>query len=109
MPTKAEMEQELAQLRDRNAVLEAEAAAPVQQAPVVEKKPLAPADASKEEFLKELNEEQEEIWAHRFESDAFVRAFAWARYKGNETKACLIYADAHEDNHEDSDEPVAVE
>lgn len=62
--------------------------------------------SEKDEFLAELDEEQADIWAHRFESDAFVRAYAWARKRGNETKACIIYADAHELDFEESDEPV---
>ena len=45
-------------------------------------------------------------WAHRVQSEAFVRAFAWARKKGNELKASLIYADSKENDFEESDTPV---
>lgn len=47
-----------------------------------------------------------DVWGHRLESEPFVRAFAWARKRGNELKACLIYADAHELDFEESDAPV---
>jgi hypothetical protein len=57
---------------------------------------------------KEESTYMRDIWAHRVESESFVRAFAWARKRGNGLKGCLIYADAHELNHEDSDEPVAI-
>ena len=57
---------------------------------------------------KEESTYMRDVWAHRAESDSFVRAFAWARKRGNGLKACLVYADAHELNHEESDEPVAA-
>ena len=103
MATKAELEEQLAEAQ---AQLADRAEATVEEP---EKKPLSPADAGKDAFLKELDEYQMDIWAHRFESDAFVRAFAWARKRGNETKGCLVYADAHELNHESSDAPVKLE
>lgn len=46
------------------------------------------------------------MWAHRTESEAFVRAFAWARKRGNELKGCLVYADSKELDFEESDTPV---
>lgn len=50
-----------------------------------------------------------DLWEHRTQSESFVRAFAWARKRGNQLKGCLTYADAHELNHEDSDAPVKIE
>ena len=47
-----------------------------------------------------------DVWGHRTQSEPFVRAFAWARKRGNELKACLVYADAHELDFEESDAPV---
>lgn len=75
-------------------------------------------EVTRESILKELqdmdgepDDEDEDtyfmsVWSHRVEDEAFVRAFAWARKKGNELKACLIFADAHELAFEDSDTPV---
>ena len=59
-----------------------------------------------EEFIAQLDEEQTDIWEHRFSSGAFVRAYAWAAKKGNGPKGCLVYADAHENDFEDSESPV---
>jgi len=114
MATKAELEDQLAEQQARIMELEANEARAQdvdpgpEEAPVVEEKPLSAADAGKDAFLRELDEYQTEIYAHRFESEGFVRAFAWARARGNGTKGCLIYADAHELNHESSDAPVAL-
>lgn len=62
--------------------------------------------------LEEFDQREEDstymidTWAHRTESESFVRAFAWARKRKNELKGCLIYADAHELDFETSSEPV---
>jgi len=78
-------------------------------------KPAVTAESIHEELVKmdgELEDPEEgylvSVYGHRVESEAFVRAFAWARKKGNELKACLIYADAHEGDFEESDTPVVV-
>jgi hypothetical protein len=106
MATKAEVEEQLAEAQAKIAELEAKEQEPVEEPAPRPKPALSAADAGKDAFLKELDEEQTDIWAHRFESEAFVRAFAWARRRGNETKACLVWADAHELAYTDSDEPV---
>jgi hypothetical protein len=106
MATKAEVEEQLAEAQAKIMELEAKEQEPVPEPTPRPKPALSPADAGKDAFLRELDEEQTDIWAHRFESDAFVRAFAWARKRGNETKGCLVWADAHELEYSDSDEPV---
>lgn len=63
--------------------------------------------SSVESLLEELDEEQRSIWEHRFLGDeAFVRAYRYAKSKGNGPKGCLVYADAHAEHHENSDTPV---
>jgi hypothetical protein len=108
MATKAEVEEQLAEAQAKIAELEAKEQVPAEPAPRP-KPALSAADAGKDAFLSELDEEQYDIWAHRFESESFVRAFAWARKRGNETKACLVWADSHELEYSDSDEPVPQE
>jgi len=112
VPTKPELEAELAEALARVAELEGEGS------PVVAVGDLPDVSDDKEKFLQELKDMDGEpevegegtyfvdVWAHRFEQDGFVRAFQWARIRGNELKGCLVFADAHELNFEQSVEPV---
>src|SRR6187397_1375439 len=102
MATKAELEAEVEELR-------AQLADGGVQTDAEEQEILGFDEAlqnKKIEYISELDEFQLEIWEHRFENPQFVRAFSWARKRGNETKACLIYADAHDLDFEGSTEPV---
>lgn len=111
MATKAEVEQELAEAQERIAELEAGGGETASDSD------LPDPTEDKEKILKELQDAdgpQEEgedtymvsVWSHRLESPAFVRAFMWARKRGNELKACLVYADSKELDFEESVAPV---
>lgn len=108
--TKAELEEQLAEAQ---AQLADRAEEQVSEPEEVELTPSG--DVTKETILAELRQfdrrevdstYMEDVYGHRLDEDAFVRAFAWARKRGNELKACLIYADAHDGDFEASNEPV---
>ena len=99
MATKAELEQEVEELRAQLA----DGGTPVETEVIGFDDDL---NNKRIEYISELDEFQTEVWEHRFENAQFVRAFAYARRRGNETKACLIYADAHDLDFEASTEPV---
>jgi hypothetical protein len=122
MPTKAELEARVIELELAAALDEAEKEEPAEDEPVEDEQvaeeqvDLTPSgDVTKDTILRELeqfdNREVDstymvDVYGHRLEDPAFVRAFAWARRRGNELKACLIYADAHDGDFEESNEPV---
>ncbi len=63
-------------------------------------------DWTVEELLDELDDEQLDIWEHSFQEEPFVRAYKWAKRKGNGPKGCLVYADSHDADFENTDHPV---